>query len=88
MINVLLDDGGHTEEQQIITTAQCVPFINNGSMLIVEDVRTSCLKGSGNPSKYSFISYEKNIVDAINSRNPEVSYSENPLKKNLFDNFL
>jgi hypothetical protein len=84
MIDVLLDDGGHTEEQQIVTTSKCAPFINDGGMLIVEDVHTSYLNGAGNPSKYSFISYAKNIVDAINSRNPEVNFSENPLKKRIY----
>lgn len=89
IIDVLLDDGGHTEEQQIITTAKCIPFINDGGILIVEDIQTSYLKESGHPSKYSFVSYSKSIVDAINSRNPVVSYSENPLKKkNLLGNFL
>lgn len=84
MIDVLLDDGGHTEEQQIITTAQCVPFIKDGGILIVEDVHTSYLKEAGHPSKYSFISYAKNIVDVINSRNPEVNFSENVLKKRIY----
>ena len=84
IIDVLLDDGGHTEEQQIITTAKCVPFINEGGILIVEDIQTSYLKESGHPSKYSFVSYAKSIVDAINSRNPVVSYSENPLKKRIY----
>jgi len=84
MVDVILDDGGHTEEQQIITTAHCVPFINDGGLLIVEDVHTSYLKGSGNPSKYSFISFSKNIIDAINSRNPEVIYSNNSLKKKIY----
>ncbi|QWC95508.1 class I SAM-dependent methyltransferase [Polynucleobacter paneuropaeus] len=84
MIDVLLDDGGHTEEQQIITTSHCIPFINDGGMLIIEDVQTSYLKAAGNPSKYSFISYAKNIVDAINSRNPQVNISENSLKKRIY----
>jgi len=83
-VDVILDDGGHTEEQQIITTAHCVPFINDGGLLIVEDVHTSYSKGAGNPSQYSFISYAKNIIDAINSRNPEVNYSDNPLNKRIY----
>jgi hypothetical protein len=84
MVDVILDDGGHTEEQQIITTSHCVPFINDGGLLIVEDIHTSYLKGSGNPSRYSFISFAKNIVDAINSRNPEVNNAKNPLNKRIY----
>ncbi len=84
MVDCILDDGGHTEEQQIVTTSHCVPYINDGGILIVEDVHTSYLKGAGNPSQYSFISYAKNIVDAVNSRNPEVNLVNNSLNKRIY----
>lgn len=83
-VDVVLDDGGHTEEQQIITTSCTVPHIKDGGLLIIEDTHTSYSRGSGNPSKYSFISYAKTIVDAINSRNPEVDHSKNDLNKRIY----
>jgi hypothetical protein len=56
-VDVVLDDGGHTNEQQIITAEKCFPHIKDGGMLIVEDTHTSYMTKFGNPSKYSFISF-------------------------------
>jgi hypothetical protein len=67
-VDVILDDGGHTNRQQIVTVASCLSGINDGGMLIVEDVHTSYLAKFGNPSRYSFINFAKHIVDAVNSR--------------------
>jgi hypothetical protein len=67
-VDVLLDDGGHTFQQQIITIENSLPHINNGGLLIVEDTHTSYMKDYGGPNKNSFISYSKNIVDGINYR--------------------
>ncbi|OZA47501.1 MULTISPECIES: class I SAM-dependent methyltransferase [unclassified Polaromonas] len=76
MVDVLLDDGGHTNEQQIVTTHQSIPFIKDGGLLIVEDVHTSYFKDFGNPSKYSFISYAKLFIDGINARFPGVKVAQ------------
>ena len=40
-VDVVLDDGGHTNYQQIITTNQCIPMIKDGGKMVVEDVHTS-----------------------------------------------
>lgn len=78
-VDVLLDDGGHTNEQQIITTHYAVPYINDGGMVIVEDVHTSFMREFGNPSKYSFTGYVAKIIDGIHSRFPAIKRSTNPL---------
>ena len=75
-VDIILDDGGHTNFQQIITTASVIPYINDNGILIVEDVFHSYgvsygEKGFFNPSKYSFINFCKKIVDDINYRFPE-----------------
>jgi hypothetical protein len=67
-IDVLLDDGAHTNRAQIMTTVSCLPYISEGGLLLVEDVHTSYQKEFGNPSKYSFINYSKFLIDDINSR--------------------
>ncbi len=69
-IDILLDDGGHENHQQIITMSEAIPNINDGGIIITEDTHTSYLKKFGNPSKYSFINYSKYLVDVINSRFP------------------
>lgn len=67
-IDVLLDDGGHTFEQQIITLESALPHIRDGGLLVVEDTHTSYIPEFGGPSPVSFVSYAKNIVDGINYR--------------------
>ncbi|MBO9400815.1 class I SAM-dependent methyltransferase [Shimia sp. R9_3] len=66
-IDVLLDDGGHTYEQQIITTECALDHIKDGGMLVVEDTHTSYMRGFG-PKRYSFVNYVKSHIDRINRR--------------------
>lgn len=75
--DILLDDGGHTNRQQIITTASCIEYINDGGMLVVEDTHASYMKKFGNPSKYSFINFAKHLVDSINSRSTRINCAKN-----------
>lgn len=77
MVDILLDDGGHTNEQQIVTTHEAIPFIKDGGLLMVEDVHTSYFKDFGNPSKFSFINYAKLFIDGVNARFPGVNLIQN-----------
>lgn len=67
LIDVVLDDGGHTYEQQIITTECLLTSINDGGIILVEDTHTSYMYGFGPRSK-SFIEYTKILIDKINMR--------------------
>ncbi|MEX2181698.1 MAG: class I SAM-dependent methyltransferase [Gemmatimonadaceae bacterium] len=69
-VDVVLDDGGHTNRQQIVTATACIPHIRDGGVLIVEDVHAAYLREFGNPSRYSFINYAKRHVDWVNARFP------------------
>ena len=70
-VDIVLDDGGHTNYQQIITAACCIPNIKDEGILAVEDVYHSYVrKKYYNPSKFSFINFCKKIVDDINFRFP------------------
>ena len=82
-VDIVLDDGGHQNDQQIITAAKSIPNINNGGLLVTEDVHTSYMKKFGNPSKYSFINYTKNKIDNINFRFPEFK-NKNSIEKKIF----
>jgi|TARA_B110000438_G_scaffold298908_1_gene348016 hypothetical protein len=79
-IDILLDDGGHVNDQQIVTLSESIPNINNGGLIVTEDVHTSYFKKFGNPSKYSFINYSKYLIDVINSRFPDTIIKN----KNIF----
>jgi hypothetical protein len=67
-IDVLLDDGGHTFAQQIVTCEAALPHIKDGGILIIEDTHSSYMPDFGGPSARSLISYAKNIVDGVNYR--------------------
>ena len=67
-VDIVIDDGGHTNKQQVFTLLETIPNINDNGMLVVEDVHSSYMTKFRNPSKYSFISFSKIIVDELNSR--------------------
>jgi hypothetical protein len=70
-IDVLLDDGGHTYKQQVVTVESVLDSISDGGIIVIEDVQTSYLKGFG-PRKYSFVNYTKYLIDRINLRSGEL----------------
>ena len=67
LIDILLDDGGHTYEQQIITTECLLSSMKDGGIIVIEDSHTSYMDGFGPRSK-SFINYTKKLIDKINMR--------------------
>ena len=69
-VDVMIDDGGHRNHQQIVTAACALPHVNDGGLLLVEDVHTSYMRKFGNPSPRSFIAYCKEAIDSINARSP------------------
>ena len=66
-VDILLDDGGHTYIQQIVTTESALDIIKDGGMLIIEDTHTSYTEGFGKKD-HNFIQYSKFWIDKINSR--------------------
>lgn len=66
-IDIVLDDGGHTYPQQIITTDSLLPHIKDGGIVLIEDTHTSYIRGFGDVN-FSFIEYVKNHIDKINMR--------------------
>ncbi len=90
-IDILLDDGGHTDIQQIQTLISSINKIKENGIIAIEDVHTSYLTEFGNPSSSSFINFSKKIVDLINSRfsglnklNKSKDEIKNLLKKNIY----
>ena len=66
-VDIMLDDGGHTYTQQIVTTECVLDTIKDGGMLVVEDVHTSYMTGFGE-QKFSFVNYVSVWINKINSR--------------------
>ena len=80
-IDILLDDGGHTYEQQIVTTECVLASINDGGLLLVEDTHTSYMDGFGPRSK-SFLEYVKTRIDAVNQR--FAKFSDKPSERRIW----
>lgn len=71
-IDIVLDDGGHTYLQQIVTVESLARHINDDGLIVVEDTHTSMLSGFGN-RKYSFLNYAKNISNSLTYRSGKLN---------------
>jgi hypothetical protein len=67
-VDIVLDDGGHTFEQQVVTTENLLTTIKDGGLLVVEDTHTSYMAKGFGPKSHSFIEYVKRYIDRINHR--------------------
>ena len=84
-VDIILDDGGHKNLQQISTVHYSLPYIKDGGKIIVEDTGTSYVKKEfNNPSKYSFINFAKNVVDNIHRRSPLLKKELSFYSKKIF----
>ncbi|MFM7671770.1 MAG: class I SAM-dependent methyltransferase [Bacteroidota bacterium] len=66
-LDIILDDGGHTMKQQLLTFETLFPKLKEGGIYLVEDTHTSYweLYGGGLRRKSSFIEYCKKLVDSL-----------------------
>ena len=71
-IDILIDDGGHTNKQQIITLTSSIQNINDEGIIIIEDIHSSYMKNFNNPNNYSFINFMKKTIDDINYKFPKL----------------
>tara|TARA_B100001057_G_C22603525_1_gene853749 strand:+ start:58 stop:792 length:735 start_codon:yes stop_codon:yes gene_type:complete len=83
-VDILLDDGGHTNNQQTITTLNSIENINDDGLLVIEDTHTSYMKEFGNPSENSFVNFSKKNIDYINFRFPNIGEVKDLFYKNVF----
>ena len=84
-IDILLDDGGHRNIQQITTFMESFNHIKPNGKIVVEDTHTSFMKKKGfkNPSNYSFINFSKLIVENMHRRNPMIPKKLNKLSQKI-----
>ena len=84
-IDILLDDGGHKNLQQVSTVHYSLPHIKNDGIIVVEDTHASFIKKEfGNPSKYSFINFCNVIISSIHKRCEVFSKKLDIYSKNIF----
>lgn len=68
-IDILIDDGGHTMEQQIATFEELYPHIQPEGIYLCEDLHTSYLPafGGGLRRPGTFIEYSKAFIDRLHA---------------------
>lgn len=72
--DIIIDDGGHTMAQQIISFSTLFPYLNSGGIYIIEDLHTSYWQfygGSGTithpkAGSNTTIQFLKNLIDDVN----------------------
>lgn len=68
-IDILIDDGGHYMNQQIVSFEELYGHIKEDGVYLCEDLHTSYWKnyGGGFKKQGSFIEYSKNLIDRLNA---------------------
>ncbi len=95
-IDILIDDGGHTMEQQITTFEEMFCHISMDGVYLCEDLHTSYWKeyGGGYKCPDSYIEYSKNFIDYLHawfSTDPalqESRYSRSMHSLHYYDSML
>ncbi|MCH5268582.1 MAG: class I SAM-dependent methyltransferase [Lachnospiraceae bacterium] len=68
-IDILIDDGGHTMNQQIVSFEEMFPHIVYGGTYLCEDIHTSYIDEYGGQYKKpdTYIEYSKNFIDYLHA---------------------
>ena len=68
-LDILIDDGGHRMNQQIITFEEMYEHVKDDGIYLCEDVYTSYWPnfGGGYKNPNSYIEYTKNLIDSLNA---------------------
>ena len=85
-LDIIIDDGGHTMEQQLNTFKILFPILNDGGIYIVEDVESSYqnMYGGGPKRNGTFIEFSKNLIDLINANHSDfINLKPNWYSKNI-----
>lgn len=73
---VIVDDGGHTWKQQIVSFETLFPLLSPGGLYFIEDMHTSYVS-KWKDYEVSGVEYFKSLVDAVNVRGKSfVGYTE------------
>lgn len=68
-VDILIEDGGHTMRQQIVTFEELYDHVKEDGIYLCEDLHTSYWEdyGGGYKCRGTFIEYSKNFIDYINA---------------------
>ena len=67
--DIVIDDGGHTMQQQIITFEEMYPTVKEGGVYLAEDIHTSYQSqwGGGLHKPGTFIEFSKGFIDQLHA---------------------
>ena len=67
--DIILDDGGHTMEQQLISFYSVFPCLSNGGVYLCEDTHSSYFPkcGGGIGEKSTFLEHMKSLIDGMHA---------------------
>jgi predicted O-methyltransferase YrrM len=79
--DIILDDGGHTMKQQVITFEETWNHLKEGGIYLCEDLHTSYWPafGGGFRLPHTFVEYTKQLIDQLNawySQEPQLQVEE------------
>lgn len=81
-IDVLLDDGGHRNNQQINTVKSSLPHLRDEGIIIIEDTQTSFIKFESF-QRFSFVSFLTGKIRSLYSRSGEVKIEDDLFSKSV-----
>ncbi len=73
MVDILIDDGGHTMRQQIVSYEELFDHVKDQGVYLCEDLHTSYWieYGGGHKRQGTFIEYSKNFIDQLNAHHSD-----------------
>jgi hypothetical protein len=69
-VDLLVDDGGHTNRQQINALVHGVDLVRDGGWLVIEDLHASFMREFGNPSRHSTTRFLDELTADLHRRHP------------------
>lgn len=70
--DIIIDDGGHYMDQQMITFEELFDLVNEEGVYLCEDLHTSYMKEYGGTYKgETFMEYSKNLIDDLHAQYSE-----------------
>lgn len=95
-LDILIDDGGHSMRQQIITFQELFDHVKEDGIYACEDLHTSYWRkfGGGYKRAGTFIEYSKNLIDQLNARHSRQAafrpdeFTKSSFSMHYFDSLL
>jgi hypothetical protein len=81
--DIVIDDGGHSMQQQIVTYEEIYDHINEDGVYLCEDLHTSYWSeyGGGYKKSDTFIEYSKNFIDMLHAHHMKDDHVNDVFKR-------